>query len=261
MFQNKEHAIKKHDDLRAIKDNLLLIKENPENAMAHQDLASALYNKKEYGEAKQHAEIAIRIDNTLSYPYQILSFLAYREKDYQKCYDLAEKAYHLAPGSLNAKKILGWACLNLNRTNEGVQYYEQVVNASPKDKDAYSFLLFGYARQKKYKQYYKITRERYRHDPNIESFLRAADAFFFINHMNSYIYWVIIFSLLVGSLACGLIWHIPGFLIIPSIYIVRLLFYAIYNYKYLPRISAVGQILYLIMNLLVVIFLAIKIAQ
>jgi cytochrome c-type biogenesis protein CcmH/NrfG len=159
-MDNKFHIIEKKKLKQSIRQFSDQIKIDPQNIEAQTHLAEIYWGLNRFEEAGEYANIALRLDPTMPEPYWILATIEMLKEDPKEYYfAYAEKAYQLAPKSVNALISYGLAQLMKDHTQDGVELLEQAISLDPDNIWAHHNLEVGYERlgdTKKYNEEIRI---------------------------------------------------------------------------------------------------------
>ena len=114
---------------------------DPEYARAYAMIAATIGNEVLIGayenpqEALKRAmvlsEKAVQLDDSEEFAHRLLGFMAMLNKDYEKGIIEAKRAVELAPSSVMAQILLGYALYSAGRTSEAIPILEKAASSSP----------------------------------------------------------------------------------------------------------------------------------
>jgi tetratricopeptide (TPR) repeat protein len=116
------------------------LRQNPDNWLAHIDLANALYNKGELDAAFAHYQQALAIRPDIAEVYFNLGYAYYRARDLPKAIADYEKAIDLNPNYVNARSNLGVALGAEGKMPEAIEQYHQALHYDPGSAEAHNDL-------------------------------------------------------------------------------------------------------------------------
>ena len=144
LFNTKKPLENNEKDIQSL---LNALQKNPNNPLTYQELGMAFYKSTKFEEAKQYAEKAVELNPSLPLPFTTLSYIKLIEGDnYEDCYQLAQKAYNLAPEMTETIICLGTACLAVEKNEDGIKLLEKAVSDRPNERGIYNNLAIAYTR-------------------------------------------------------------------------------------------------------------------
>jgi tetratricopeptide (TPR) repeat protein len=145
MNKSRRNFIKKYKN--QINGSEERIRNDPSDKFAYVDLAIAYWHLNKFRSAQRYAEIAFDMDPSLSDPYWILATIKMLNNEPKEIFfPLAEKAYKLGPGMIEATICYAIALIETKRVYEGVALLENAVEIEPYNFWAHSNLLVGYGK-------------------------------------------------------------------------------------------------------------------
>lgn len=151
-----------------------LLKQEPENALLHQNLARCLIRLKRYTEAETEAYEALKIDNTLSHPYATLGYLHHVRKEYQSAEEFQRKALELDPHNYRHHANFGLTLLAQEKFDAGIIHLQKAESINAFDPETLYFLSFGYAKNGAVDLALQVAWREFRLRPTIRSLLWLA---------------------------------------------------------------------------------------
>jgi len=202
-----------------------LLKNDPNNPLIYQGLAKAFYKLELLDESKRSCEKAIELNPDLPLPYATLSYIAYKHSgDIEQCYELAKKAYSLAPDLPEVLECFGFACLLKDQNEDGVRHLENALPNSPSKYETLNNLSISYARLNRFEEAYRYTLLMYNIRPSFKMLIRIAIAFMALTRVR-----IIASIILISSFFGSIFFHSPWILIIPFFYAVVLMIIGTYS--------------------------------
>ena len=132
------HKLSKQDNQTAL----------PPAVYYHFLAAQACMNQQNWDCARKEFEAALELDNSSSYLHLQLAELYALSSDFENAAVWAEKAAVIDPGSIDAYKLLGRICVELNRADDAQKQYTTIISLSPADEEAYFALAMLQQQQK-----------------------------------------------------------------------------------------------------------------
>lgn len=253
MLDDANEALEKSDYVRAISLYSEALKSSPHDALVYQGLAKALYKLGKYEEAERNCESAIQLDPTLPIPYVILSYLKYdRKEDFNTCYQLAERAYELAPNLPETNRCLGGASLLVDNNEQAVTLLEKALSLGLVEWQIYYNLSVACTRLNKADEAFIWGREFYKLRSSPDTGIKL---FLLFMNQRKIKNWSSV--LLFGTIISAIILRFAGLLIIPAVYDSLLLVFGIYAINQGSKRSGAKTIIGTLLSFLILLVLAI----
>ena len=110
------------------------------NALAHNNLGSALFQAGRVGEAVGHYEEALRLKPDFPEAHNNMGIALFQQNQVPEAIGHLEQVLQLEPGDADAHYNLGKGLLQLGRAAEAVGHLEQVLRLKPEDVEAHNNL-------------------------------------------------------------------------------------------------------------------------
>ena len=147
MFKQAKDALDNKQYEEAIQLFSEIIEADTQNALAHSELAMALYMSKRWDEARESCNDALSLDPNMPIPHVVLAYLSYLEdKDNDLCYQFAKEAYDLAPELPETLACFGFALLLRNETEQAIPLLEKALPLSTAQWEIRNNLSIAYGR-------------------------------------------------------------------------------------------------------------------
>ena len=252
MLNDAKNALDNQDYENAAQLFFTVIKTDPQNDLAHQGLGYALYKSNRLEESQQYCETAIELNPNLPMPYVILSYINYKKReDFEKCYQLAEKAYALAPDLPETLACFGFTSLLLNKNEQAVKFLQRALSISPSEWEIHNNLSIAYTRLNKFEEAYRETLVIYKLKPSLKMGIMLMLSFMAIDRVikSSRV-------ILFGSIFAALLLTSSSLLLIPAIYASLMLVGGIYALMQKSTKAGIITILLALVIYLIVFLLA-----
>ncbi len=247
MLTEAKKALDNKDYAEAIRLYSLVIEAEPKNELAYQGLADALYKSNKLAEARNYCEMAIKLNPNLPSIYVTLCYVNYKlGNKAEECYQLAEKAYTLAPNMTETLACFGFACLLLNKNEQSIKLLQEALNIDSSEWDVRNNLSIAYSRLNRFEEANDEILAMYRLKPSIQIGIKLILAYGSLKKVKT-VTRVVLF----GCILFSLIFNSTVLLIVPAIYAALILLSGIYALsRNLLRIGIVtilsGLILYFV---------------
>jgi tetratricopeptide (TPR) repeat protein len=119
-----------------IEANQWRLQQDPQNAMAHAKLGSALFSLGNVDEALKHLQTAAQLDPTNPVPHSQLGSIYLNQKLLSKAQAEFEAVIRTGSQDYEAYGSLGYICIQQQRYGEAETYFEKALEINPEDKVA-----------------------------------------------------------------------------------------------------------------------------
>jgi hypothetical protein len=139
LTRNKNDFVKLEDDLtrRGLDDvitfNTIMLRQNPNNPRAHNQIAKALLYQRKPVEAIAHLQTAVRLQPDNDEAHYHLGIVAMDHQNYAAAEAEFEAAARANPDNFKARNNLGLVCLRQNRLDEAEAHFNEVLRLNPGD--------------------------------------------------------------------------------------------------------------------------------
>lgn len=217
MNKNQDLAhqlLERKDYEKALQVYLDLMRANPNDGKIYQWIAKCYYELKKYEEAFSASREAIKLDQNLSNPHLILTYIYHIRRDLQNAVAEARKAYDLSPELEEAGICYGALLLGTGRLEESITVLKDTLVAHPNSILARQNLAVAYREKRDYKKYAEEMRLVYKHSPNLCTMMKLLFAYH-----QQYIFLVSV--IVVGTLMGALVIRSRILLVIPTISVIQ----------------------------------------
>jgi Tfp pilus assembly protein PilF len=214
MFKQAKDALDNKQYEEAIQLFLEIIKTDSQNALAHADLAMALYKSKRWDEARKSCDDALSLDPNTPIPHVVLAYLSYLEnKDNDLCYQFAKTAYDLAPELPETLSCFGFALLLRNETEQAVPLLEKALPLSTAQWEIRNNLSIAYRKLGQFDKTFYETLYLLKHKRSVHLIARLVTSFLAMKQLR-YPTIIILSICLLGG-----VFGLVNLLIVPIVYL------------------------------------------
>jgi tetratricopeptide (TPR) repeat protein len=227
MLDDAQKALVSRDYAGAARLLSAAIKNDPQNALAYQYLAFALYKIGDLEAAKRNCEITTKLNPNLPLPWVVLSYLSYKEEmDIEKSSELAQKAYALAPNHPEVLTCLGFVNLLMKEDEQAVRVLEEAVSSDPRIWDAWNNLSIAYMHLGKRRNALRATFELFKQRPSLSTGIWLFASFMALRE-------IVVASrvMLFASIFLAIWFNSPAFLLFLVFYAFLLLPISVYSFS------------------------------